>query len=671
MDVTVARDRSAERRRMVDVHIAGRGVRDPAVLRAMREVPRERFVEPGMDEFAYEDSPLPIGEGQTISQPYIVALMIEAARLGPDDEVLEVGAGSGYAAAVLSRIVHRVHAIERHPPLAEAARRRLRALGYDNVTVVVGDGTRGLPDRAPFDAILVAAGAPETPATLREQLAPGGRLVIPVGDPGIGQRLRRITRTGADEYRQDDLGGVSFVPLIGEHGWRESGHPGAATTPSLTRPGSLARSLAAAATPLPGPGSADFGDAFAFLGDRRVVLLGESTHGTSEFYRARAAITRTLIERHGFTIVALEADWPDAAVLDRAVRGRPPSAVAPVPFQRFPRWMWRNREFSGLLSWMRRHDRELAPDRQAGLYGLDIYNMSASIATVLAYLDEFDPEAAAVARERYGCLTPWQKDPATYGRAMLNQRFRSCEDEVVQQCRDMFARHLAQDEEDRARWMDAAHSARLVASAEAYYRVMYYGNARTWNLRDTHMFDTLEHLLSMHGPESKAVVWAHNSHIGDARHTEMGIARDEINVGQLCRQRFGDAAALVGFGTHEGTVAAAEYWDGDMHVMDLRPSHRDSIERVCHDAGIESFLLGPDALGDARLGPALSDPMLERFVGVIYRPETEFHSHYAEVEFARQFDAYVWFERSHALSPLPAPPATDEAHVPDTFPFGE
>ena len=211
-------DYRRERDRMVDAQIARRGVRDRHVLDAMREVPREAFVEPGFEEFAYEDGPLPIGEGQTISQPYIVALMIEAAEVKPGNRVLEVGAGSGYAAAVMSRIAGRVHAIERHPSLGEAARRRFETLGYDNIDLHVGDGTRGWPDAAPFDAILVAAGGPEVPQTLKEQLAIGGRLVIPVGDASH-QRLVLLARH-PDGVERRDLGPVRFVPLIGEAGWQ-------------------------------------------------------------------------------------------------------------------------------------------------------------------------------------------------------------------------------------------------------------------------------------------------------------------------------------------------------------------------------------------------------------------------------------------------------------------
>jgi len=662
------------RERMVDVQIARRGVRDGRVLEAMRRVPREAFVEPGFEEFAYEDGPLPIGEGQTISQPYIVALMIEAAEIEPGDRVLEVGAGSGYAAAVMAEIAERVCAIERHASLGEAARRRLERLGYDNIDLRLGDGTKGWPEAGPFDAILVAAGGPEVPPALTEQLAVGGRLVIPVGDQEGPQRLVKITRKSAADYEEEGLAEVAFVPLVGEGGWAEDGRRSATNhRPGGSRGRSLAGMIAQTAEPLPDLDDPAFGRMFdRFAEGRRVVLLGEASHGTAEFYRARVVITRRLIEAHGFTIVAVEADWPDAAAVDRYVRlCAGAQAEAEPPFRRFPAWMWRNTEVAALVEDMRRHN-ESVPDveRRAGFYGLDLYNMSGSIVAVLDYLRGVDPEAAALARERYGCLTPWQKEPSTYGRAVLTGSFRRCEQAVVDQCRELLQRRLDYAPQDGESFFDAAQNARLIASAERYYRAMYYGGPESWNLRDTHMFETLQHLLDARGPQSRAVVWAHNSHIGDARHTEMGVVRDELNIGQLCREHFGDEAALIGFGTHAGTVAAASEWDGDMEVMRVRPSHRDSYERLCHDAGVPRFLLdlreGRGEQADALRGRLL-DPRLERFIGVIYRPETELRSHYAEASLPGQFDAYVWFDESSAVTPLG--PEHARPGAPATYPF--
>jgi erythromycin esterase-like protein/protein-L-isoaspartate O-methyltransferase len=577
--------------------------------------------------------------------------MIEAAEVKPEDRVLEIGAGSGYAAAVLARIAGRVHAIERHPSLAQAARRRLRKLGYDTVELRVGDGTLGWPEAAPFDAILVAAGGPAVPEALKRQLAIGGRLVMPVGAAEGGQTLLKITRRFEGTFEEEDLGSVVFVPLMGEQGWAEDGRR-AATNHVAGRSRTVPQMIADAAETLPDCDAPAFGNLFERFADRRVVLLGEASHGTAEFYRARAAVTRRLIEHHGFTIVAVEAEWPDAAGIDRHVRhGAARAAATEPPFQRFPTWMWRNTEVAAVVDWLRRHNDTVAhPDRRVGFHGLDIYNLSGSIAAVLAYLDKVDPQAARIARERYGCLTPWQNELSTYGRAVLTGGYRKCEDAVVTQCRDLLRRRLDYASGDGESFLDAAQNARLVASAERYYRIMYYGGAASWNLRDTHMFETLGHLLEARGPESKAVVWAHNSHIGDARFTDMGQVRDELNIGQLCRERFGDKSALIGFGTHAGTVAAATDWDGDMEVKDVRPSRRDSYERLCHDSGTSRLLL--DLHGDQAVRSRLLDAPLERFIGVIYRPETELASHYAAASLPQQFDAWVWLDQTTAVVPL-------------------
>ena len=644
---------------MVERQLRRRGIADPAILAAFGEVPRHAFVPDGMADLAYEDGPLPIGSGQTISQPYIVACMVDAAGVAAGDRVLEVGAGSGYGAAVLSRIAGEVFAIERHESLADQARVRIAALGYDNCQVVTGDGLAGLPAEAPFDAILVAARGEEAPEALKAQLKAGGRLVIPVGGEDV-QQLRCIERIGDGEWSAHDIAPVRFVPLVPGVVPQDGSRAGTDHRPA--RALSLPQAIAAAAIPLPAIEDIDFARAFDRYADRRVVMLGECSHGTHEFYAARAAITRHFVQQHGFTIVAVEGDWPDAASYNRFIRGKPPRDDAPPPFQRFPTWMWRNTVMRGLLRDLRAVNEGRAEDEQVGFYGLDIYNMSGSIAAVLAYLDEADPEAAAVARERYGCLTPWQADPATYGRAALRGGYAECEEAVIAQCRELLGRALGEEGED----FDAAMNARLVASAEEYYRVMYYGGAESWNLRDSHMADTLEHLLQARGPNAKAIVWAHNSHIGDARATDMGAVRGEHNIGQLARERCGEEVALIGFGTHTGAVSAATDWAGEREVKRVLPSRPDSYERLCHDSGVPRFLL--DLAGDAALAKRLEAPLLERFIGVIYRPATERWSHYSEAVLARQFDAYAWFDETSALQPL----AAHEPHsgAPDTFPFG-
>jgi protein-L-isoaspartate(D-aspartate) O-methyltransferase len=658
---------------MVQRQIEARGVRDPYTLEAMRQVPREEFVSTPLREFAYEDSPLPIEAGQTISQPYIVALMIAEAHIRPGERVLEIGAGSGYAAAVMAAIAAQVYAIERVPELAEHARERFERLGYDNIEVRVGDGTRGWPEAAPFDAILAAAGGPDVPDVLLQQLAPGGRLVMPVGSTRAQQRLVLVTRTEADRFVQKELGDVRFVPLIGEHGWRDDA-PVTIAEPAPRargRSGEVGQSIPglirAAAEPLPDLDDPAFGKLFDRFANARVVLLGEASHGTSEFYRARDAITRRLIEAHGFNIVAVEADWPDAASIDRYVRTRPEPAPAEPAFKRFPTWMWRNTDVDRFVAWLRQHNMALPRDRQAGFYGLDLYSLNASIHAVIAYLDRVDPEAAGVARRRYGCLTPWSREPAEYGHMAITAGYAVCEQAVTKMLSLLLSKRLEYSAKDGERFFDAEQNARLVRDAEAYYRAMYYGSAESWNLRDTHMYRTLQHLLEAGGPDSRAVVWAHNSHIGDARFTEMGQLREELNIGQLCREQFGDQAALIGFGTDRGTVAAAHNWDDPMRVMQVNPSLAGSYERVFRDAGVARCLVDLRAGQHPELRERLDESQLERFIGVIYRPHTERWSHYSDAQLPRQFDGYVWFENTTAITPL-----TDEhgRGMPETWPFG-
>jgi protein-L-isoaspartate(D-aspartate) O-methyltransferase len=655
-------DTTQARKRMVDRQIRARGIEDPRVLDALATVPREAFLPPALAEFAYDDRPLPIEAGQTISQPYIVALMTEALALAPDEDVLEIGTGSGYAAAVLARVARRVYTIERHAELADLARERMTRLGYANVEVRCGDGTLGWPEHAPFAGIIVAAGGPQLPSSLLAQLAIGGRLVMPVGT-SRAQQLVRVTRTAEAEYRREDLGAVQFVPLIGAQGWREASSAAAgaqtrrrprpliAPAPA-SRPALVSKLIAECAEPIARIDDASLDGLLDRIGDARVVLLGEATHGSSEFYRMRTRITQQLILRRGFRAVAIEGDWPDATAVDRYVRGKPARPRTWVPFARFPTWMWRNTETQQLIEWLRAYNTEAGAEKHVRFAGLDLYSMYTSAYEVVRYLDRVDPEAARAARERYGRLTPWQHDPAAYGRAALVGRMVSCEQDVVAMLRELLGKRIEYSAQDGDEFFDAAQNARVVAGAERYYRAMYYGAAESWNLRDTHMFDTLRWLLAHAGEDSRIVVWEHNSHIGDAAATEMA-ARGEHNVGQLCRKAFGDEVFAVGFGTDHGTVAAAHGWGEPMERMRVRPARDDSYERLCHDAGVPAFLLPLRAPVQGDLRDELSEPRLERAIGVVYRPETELESHYFQAILPAQFDEYVWFDETAAVTPLP------------------
>jgi erythromycin esterase-like protein len=421
-----------------------------------------------------------------------------------------------------------------------------------------------------------------------------------------------------------------------------------------------------AAEPLPVPERIEeFGALFDRFGEAKVVLLGEATHGTSEFYRARAAITRRLIEKHGFTIVAVEADWPDAARIDRYVRHREPEPTREQAFARFPTWMWRNIEVRDFVEWLRLQNQGHTPDRRVEFRGLDVYSLDRSIAAVLGYLDKVDPERAKAARKRYGCLTPWQSDPAGYGQAVLSGR-DTCEDAAVKQLRELLDHQIEYVKKDPEGLFDATMNARIVRAAEQYYRIMYRGSTESWNLRDRHMFNTLRAVMHARGEAAKAVVWAHNSHIGNAAATAMGWA-GEFNIGELCRMAYGEDARLIGFGTDRGTVAAASNWDEPMEVKRVRPARVDSYEWVFRQTEIPRSLTDWTPFGRRELREALAIQRLERAIGVIYRPETELLSHYFEAVMPEQFDAYVWFEETHAITPL------DSSHteaMPDTYPFG-
>ena len=648
---------------MVEHHIAARGVRSTRVLQAMRKVAREAFLPENLREFAYEDSPLPIAEGQTISQPYIVALMAEALLLEGGEKVLEIGTGSGYAAAVLAEIAAEVYTVERIGQLAEKAATALAGQGYDNVHVLHGDGTRGWADHAPYDAIVVAAGGPKIPESLRTQLKIGGRLVIPIGSNARAQELVRVTRVTKDEYRREDLADVRFVPLLGQEGWAAPAQEARRIIKTREQP--LEQAIANTAETFDSIESADLSPLLERIGEARVVLLGEASHGTSEFYRMREAISRALILHKGFNFIAIEGDWPDAARIDHYVRHKEYSPSEWTAFARFPVWMWRNNEVRTFVDWLREHNAARKPEKRVAFHGLDLYSLYASIRFVLEYLDEVDPAAAKIARERYGCLTPWQADPATYGHAALNGSYPICESDVVRALKDLMGKQQAYAAHDGERFLDAVQNARLVANAERYYRIMYYGSRASWNLRDGHMFETLQTLLAHHGSRAKAIVWAHNSHVGDASATEMS-ARGEFNIGQLARKKFGDSCYSIGFGTDHGTVAAASDWGGPMEIKRVRPALDNSYEKLCHQTGVPRFMLG---LRDRASAPArgLMQPRLERAIGVIYRPESELASHYFEAVLPRQFDEYVWFDETKAVTSF----KTEELEgLPDTYPFG-
>jgi erythromycin esterase-like protein len=423
------------------------------------------------------------------------------------------------------------------------------------------------------------------------------------------------------------------------------------------------------------PDADGFGPLLESIGDARLVLLGEASHGTHEFYRVRCELTKALITRHGFNLVAVEADWPDAYRANRWVRHaseEPDAATALGDFVRFPRWMWRNDVVVDFLHWLRSHNAGHQSSARTGFYGLDLYSLHTSIEAVLGYLKKVDPDAAARARQRYACFEDFAEDTQAYGYATTVGLSPSCEREVLDQLLDLRRRaaeyanrdgRVAEDE-----YFFAEQNARLVRNAEEYYRAMFGGRTESWNLRDTHMMETLEALLAWTARtagHSRTVVWAHNSHLGDARATQMGDW-GELNLGQLVRQAYGDRAWLIGFTTHTGSVTAARDWGDPAERRRVTPSLAGSYERLFHDTAVAQFLL---VLRDAPVRELLRGERLERAIGVIYRPDTERASHYFRARLGDQFDAVMHIDQTHALNPLEQW-SREETDLPETYPSG-
>jgi len=422
----------------------------------------------------------------------------------------------------------------------------------------------------------------------------------------------------------------------------------------------------------------DYDPLLKLVDGARFCLLGEATHGTHEFYRERAEITKRLIKEQRFTAVAVEADWPDAFRVNRYVRGLSEDRNADEAlssFKRFPTWMWRNTVVLEFVEWLRDYNSSLASSKQkVGFYGLDLYSLYASIESVLNYLDKIDPAAAKRARYRYSCFEHFAEDTQAYGYAASFGLSESCEREVIEQLVELrrraadYANRDGQVAEDE--FFFAEQNARLILNAEKYYRTMFRGRVSSWNLRDQHMAETLSNLiahLNSQGQRPKVAVWEHNSHLGDARATYMADV-GELNVGQLVRQEFGDDACLIGFTTYTGSVTAASEWDGPAERKRVRPALDESYESLFNQAAASNFLL--TMRDKRRIATLLREQRLERAIGVIYLPQTERQSHYFDARLSDQFDAVIHLDNTHALEPLERYAPRESGEPPETFPTG-
>jgi len=441
--------------------------------------------------------------------------------------------------------------------------------------------------------------------------------------------------------------------------------------------GEVPEAIHAIARPL--HGEADIERLVDLVAPRRIVMIGEASHGTHEFYDVRAALTRRLVQEHGFAAVVVEGDWPDALRVDRFVRDGATdddSADAALgSFERFPRWMWRNEDVAAFVAWLRARNSDVEEQDRVGFYGLDLYSLHASMRAVIEYLDDNDHEAARRARERYACFDHVEGDPEQYGLQAHLGIGPKCETEVVAHLVDLQLRKLARSGRSPAgdAWFHAVQQAHVVRNAEAYYRMMFAGRSASWNLRDTHMADTLDmlanHLGGGDGEPAKLIVWAHNSHVGDARATEMGDA-GQLTLGQLARQRHPGEVVLVGFSTHSGTVTAADDWDEPGERMRVRPALPGSWEELFHEADLPRFYVTAADMNRV-IGPHAG--RLQRAIGVVYRPETERRSHYLHARLADELDVVIHIDTTRGLEPLDpieALPATPAHELPETFPTG-
>ena len=404
------------------------------------------------------------------------------------------------------------------------------------------------------------------------------------------------------------------------------------------------------------------------IGDARYVLLGEASHGTHEYYTWRTRISQRLIRDNGFSFIAVEGDWPDCYHVNRYVKGHGDSGAharaALRVFARWPTWMWANWEVVALAEWLRQHNDELPAERKVGFYGLDVYSLSESLEAVLRYLERVDPDAAMTARRAFRCFEPYGEDAQEYARALALVP-SSCEAEVIATLQELRRNAPAYREDSREAYFNAEQNALVAQNAERYYRAMVRGDANSWNVRDHHMVETLERLVQHHGPDARAIVWEHNTHIGDARATTMARA-GLVNVGQLVRERQAAAGvALVGFGGYQGSVIAGAEWGAPMERVPVPPAREGSWEDVLHRAGAADKLL-IFSEGD---GAAFRAPRGHRAIGVVYTPDSERYGNYVPTVLPQRYDAFLYFDDTIALHPLHMQARAD-GEPPETYPWG-
>ncbi|MDG1729481.1 MAG: erythromycin esterase family protein [Algibacter sp.] len=631
-----------------------KGITSALLLKAFQDIPEAFLLSETLHPYFYEDIRIEKNQEKTEPRVIVVARMLEQLKVKEEEKILITGVDSIYILVVLSKIYKEVYTVETNETYANWAIEVLKTIDITNVHIKVGKPEMGWKEKGPFNAILIASEIETIPKTIKEQLKIDAKLLVPIGPDWAHVMLQIVKRVGKDEYASKALRDSYFIPnpkILPEISTE--------TYPEIEMIDEIGMSSIPFKTIKKFPMEA----LLERIGDAKVVLLGEASHGTSEFYLTRQEITKALIEKKGFNFVCAEADWSDAEQINNYVRNQY-KVQDWMPFARFPQWMWKNKEVLDFVEWLKKYNTK--HNNTIGFYGLDLYGLENSIDLVIKHLEDMDTDLAELAKTRYACITPYMSQPSVYGKLIKNNRLISCEKEILNMLFELL-KHKNKLNHSQA-YFYAYQNATVVVDAERYYKAMYYGSAESWNLRDFHMFYTLKSLLSYFGKESKAVVWAHNSHIGNALATEM-YARGEINIGHLCKEHFGTKSYHIGFGTHTGTVAAARNWGEKMEVITVNASVEDSYEHLCHKTNVTNFTLPlRKTHTHNNLRELLGTPRLQRAIGVVYRPETELLSHYFKTVLPSQFDEYIWFNKTKAITPLIT--KTETSKLMDLHPFG-
>lgn len=402
------------------------------------------------------------------------------------------------------------------------------------------------------------------------------------------------------------------------------------------------------------------------IGDARVVLLGEASHGTAEYYTWRAAISKRLIREKGFDFIAVEGEWADSYRVNQFIKGEKKDSAATVAllrqYNRWPTWMWGNYEVASLVTWLNAYNQTQPASSEVGFFGLDVYCLWESMTELMPLLPRSETALLSAARKVHRCFQPYSADAQQYAEAVASAG-ADCRGETLRLWNalrkvDGFPGGA------EARFV-AGQNALVALNGERYYRSMVDANSESsWNIRDRHMTQTLRRLLDFHGPRSKAIVWEHNTHVGDARYTDM-VRSGEVNVGQLVRKEYGEENVfIVGFGSYQGSVIAAKAWGAPYQEMEVPAAVAGSWEYLLHEMGPANKII---LSREVRNEKSLKRPVGHRAIGVVYHPHLEHLGNYVPSVIPRRYDAFLYIDRTEALHPIPTPAASEP---PDLYPSG-